>query len=709
MKHFTQITPRWWQALLVATLTIPAMVPGAVAQRLTGYSAAEGARQRAAEIAAVAIPDATRAAAHSRALSDRPHLAGTEAQAQTRDYVIARMQAMGLETEVREYHVWLPHPTSIRAWRVAPNGMELEVSEGPVGEDPTSSAWPQIPAIAGYGANGDVAAELVYVNYGLIEDYAALDSMGVSVRGKIVIARYGRSFRGIKAREAEARGAIGLLVYSDPIDDGFMVGDPYPVGPMRPAHGVQRGSFMNGAGDPSTPGWPSTASARRIAPAEMSVPRIPIVPLSHASAAELMRDLRGRSIPQSWQGAMAFRYHIGPGPVAARIRVETDAQSAGYKPIWNTFGIVRGTELPDEIVMIGAHRDSWGPGAADNISGTVSVLEAARAVAEQVRLGWRPRRTMVFATWDAEEWGLVGSSEYVEDDSLRLSRGAVAYLNQDVAAQGPRFGAGGSPSLRALMREVVSTIQHPADTASVYGVWRRQAAIADSLEPPMGDPGGGSDFAGFYNHLGIPHLDWGFGGPGGVYHSAYDSYSWMTRFGDPGFVHHAAAARIGAALLMRIANAEVLPYDYVEFARTMRRYLPAMDRSLEQRRGAATTAPLREVIDAFERSAARFAAARDAALAQPLTKDVRVRANTALIGVERALTRPTGLRTRPWYRNLIYASDVDNGYATMPLPSVNEAIRSGDVAVIRTEIADLAERFRAAAAKLDEARTALGR
>ncbi|HKS07566.1 MAG TPA: M20/M25/M40 family metallo-hydrolase [Gemmatimonadaceae bacterium] len=709
MKVHSRAVVRPSHAAMVASLAMLFIAPRAGAQRLTGYSAAESARQRAAEIAAVAIPDATRAAAHSRALSDRPHLAGTEAQAQTRDYVIARLQAMGLETEVREYQVWLPHPTSIRAWRVAPNGMELEVSEGPVGEDPTSSAWPQIPAIAGYGAHGDVAAELVYVNYGLIEDYAVLDSMGVSVRGKIVIARYGRSFRGIKAREAEARGAIGLFVYSDPIDDGFMVGDPYPVGPMRPAHGVQRGSFMNGAGDPSTPGWPSTANARRLAPAEMNVPRIPIVPISHASAAELMRDLRGASIPQAWQGAMAFRYHVGPGPVAARIRVETDAQSAGYKPVWNTFGIIRGTELPDEMVVIGAHRDSWGPGTADNISGTVSVLEAARAVAEQMKQGWRPRRTMVFATWDAEEWGLVGSSEYVEDDSLRLSRGAVAYLNQDVAAQGSRFGAGGSPSLRALMRDIVSTIQYPADTANVYRVWRRQAAIADSLEPPMGDPGGGSDFAGFYNHLGIPHLDWGFGGPGGVYHSAYDSYSWMTRFGDPGFVHHAAAARIGTALMMRIANAEILPYDYVEFARTMRRYLPVMERSLEGMRGAATTAPLREAIDAFERNAARFANARDAALAQPLAKDTRIRANAALIGVERALTRPAGLRTRPWYRNLIYASDENNGYATMPLPSINEAIRRGDTSLIRTEIADLADRFRAAAAKIDEARVALAR
>jgi N-acetylated-alpha-linked acidic dipeptidase len=677
------------------------------AQRLTGYAAPEISKQLAAERAAIARPDATRAAAHSRALSDRPHVAGTDAQAQTRDYVISQMRALGLETEVREYDVWLPHPTSIRVWRVSPNATELDVNEGPVGDDPTSSAWPQVLPIAGYGGAGDVAAEVVYVNYGLMDDYAVLDSIGVSVAGKIVIARYGRSFRGIKAREAERRGAIGLVVYSDPQDDGFVVGDPYPVGPMRPPQGVQRGSFMNAVGDPSTPGWPSIAGARRVPLGELNTPKIPIVPLSYGNAAELLRDLRGKDIPQAWQGGLPFRYHVGPGPVVVRLRVETDAPTNGMKKIWNTFGIIRGTEVPDELVMIGAHRDAWGPGAGDNVSGTVSVLESARAVMEQVRAGWRPRRTMVFATWDAEEWGLVGSSEYVEDDSLRLIRGAVAYLNQDGTASGPRFGAGGSPSLRSVLRDVAKIVRYPGDTASVYSMWRLQAGATDTTEPPMGDPGGGSDFAGFYNHLGIPHSDWGFGGAGGAYHSAYDSYTWMTRFGDPGFARHAAAARIATGMMMRLANADVLPYDYVEFARTMKRYLPATARELERVPGGVTIAPLRDALDVFERSATSFGAARDARLAQPLEREARVRANAALLGVERALTRPAGLRTRPWYRNLIYASDENNGYSTMVFPSVHEAIRGGDAALVRAEIADLAERFRGATAKLDDARTAL--
>jgi N-acetylated-alpha-linked acidic dipeptidase len=407
---------------------------------------------------------------------------------------------------------------------------------------------------------------------------------------------------------------------------------------------------------------------------------------------------------------MPFRYHVGPGPVTARVAVTTDIATTPYKTIWNTFGIVRGTEFPDEMVLIGGHRDAWGPGAGDNVSGTVSVLEAARAIAELAKRGVRPKRTIVFATWDAEEWGLIGSTEYVEDDSLRLLRGAVAYLNQDVAAQGSSFGGGGSPSLRATLRSITRSVDDPNGRGSVYDVWRRASGVPDSVEPPMGDPGGGSDFAGFYNHLGIPHSDWGFGGAGGVYHSMYDSRHWMETFGDPGYRYHATAARIGAALALRLANADVLPYDYVEFARTMRRYIPTVERSIAARRWSMAATPLSASIDRLERSAVAFAASRDSALAaRSLPKAIRAATNAALLRVERALTRPEGLRTRPWYRNLIYAADVDNGYATIVFPSVNEAIRTGDAALTQREIDDLARRFDAAAAAVDDARRALGR
>jgi N-acetylated-alpha-linked acidic dipeptidase len=539
-----------------------------------------------------------------------------------------------------------------------------------------------------------VRGDVVYVNYGLIEDYAQLDSMGVSVKGKIAVARYGRSYRGIKAREAEKHGALGLIIYSDPADDGYMRGDVYPVGPMRPSHGIQRGSVMNPNGDPSTPGYPSTPNAKRIPVAQMEVPHIPVLPVSYGNAAELLRGLAGKSIPQPWQGGLPFRYHVGPGPVQARIAVTTDAATNPYKQIWDTFGTIRGSVFPDELVIVGGHRDAWGPGAADNVSGTVSVLEAARAISEQVKAGNRPKRTIVFATWDAEEWGLIGSTEFVEEDSPRLSRSAVAYLNQDDVAQGPNFGGGGSPSLRALLRDVARTVKDPSGEGSVYDVWRSRANLAsDTLEPQMGDPGGGSDFAGFYNHLGIPIADWGFGGPAGIYHSAYDSYHWMSKFGDPAFEFHAATARIGTVALLRIANAEILPYDYLEYARTMRRFSLQTERAIADKHWKLSAAVLSAAVGRMESAAMAFNAARDRALAAQLSPTVAKQVNATLLGVERQLTRPQGLVTRPWFRNLVYASDENNGYATMVLPSVNEAIRLGDESVVQLELADLVKRF----------------
>ncbi|HVH40227.1 MAG TPA: M28 family metallopeptidase [Gemmatimonadaceae bacterium] len=687
-------------SLLVAPLALPA-------QQMTGYSPANATAQRAAEAAAIARPDSARISTLARALADRPHIAGTPAQARTRDLVIDALKDAGLETEVREYEVWLPHTVEYGVWRISPSPRKLDLREGSTPSDPTTVAHPEYPTVNGYSGTGDATGEVVYVNYGLIEDYAQLDSIGVSMKGKIAIARYGRSFRGIKAREAEKRGALALLMYSDPADDGYVRGEVYPEGPYRNERGVQRGSVMNGAGDPSTPGYPSTAGAKRIPLDEMPVPRIPVLPLSYGNAVELLRDVRGANIPQAWQGGLAFRYHVGPGPVRARVLVKSDTATAAIKKIWNTFGIIRGSEFPDEVIVIGGHRDAWSPGAVDNVSGTTSVVESARAIAEQMKAGWRPKRTLLFATWDAEEWGLVGSSEYVEDDSLRLMRGGVAYLNQDVSASGPNFGGGGTPTLRATLRDVVKAVPDPSGQGSVYEVWRRRSGVPVGDEPAMGDPGGGSDFAGFYNHLGIPHSDWGFGGGNGIYHSNYDTYTFMERFGDPGYRYHAAAARVSTAMMMRLANADVLPYDYVEFARTMRRYLAPIDRNLQAKGWSGSSAPLAAALDRMERSAISFAAARDVALEIGVPTARLKATNTALLQVERAMTRPEGLRTRPWYRNLIYVADVDNGYSTMVFPSVNEAIRYGDAALFQRELDDLVRRFDAATAAIETARAAL--
>ena len=692
----------------LAVLTLLAAPLGAQqAPSIPGYDPTSAASERSLEASAVARPTPASAAEYSRALTREVHVSGTAAQARTRDYVIAQMKSWGLETEVRAYDVFMPIPTAVHVWRVSPSPKELPLAEPRVAIDPTS-AQAAYPTVNGYSGEGDATADVVYVNYGLIEDYAKLDSLGVSVKGKVVVARYGRSFRGIKAREAEKHGAVALLIYSDPQDDGYVRGDVYPEGPMRPPRGVQRGSVMNDDGDPSTPGYPSTSGAKRLPESAMAIPHIPVVPIGYGNATELLRDLRGTAIPQSWQGGLPFRYHVGPGPVRARVQVRDDRATKPYKTIWNTYGIVRGSEYPDEMIIIGGHRDAWDAGAADNVSGTVSVMEAAHAVAEEVKAGHRPKRTIVFATWDAEEWGLIGSTEYVEDDSLRLMRDAVAYLNQDVAAQGPRFGGGGSPSLRSTLRDVAAHVPDPNGKGSVYAEWRRATATPDSAEPNMGDPGGGSDFAGFYNHLGIPITEWGFGGPGGVYHSQYDSYTWMSKFGDPGFVYHAAAGRIGAAMVLRLANADIVPYDYAEFARTMRQYLPPIDRAMAQRGWTGNTAAISAALDRMEQAARAFATTRDSVLgAGAPAKAELVDANREMRGVERALTRPEGLRTRPWFRSLIYVADEDNGYANMPLPSVNEALRAGDQALTQREIADLASRFDAATQALTRARVAL--
>lgn len=681
-------------------------VPMLAQQTMVGYTPANAAKQRELEANAIRRPSPAIASTHSRELSKETHVAGTPAQARTRDYVIAQLKKWGIETEVRAYDVWMPHPVSVKASRVSPAPKEFALAEPPVAGDPTSRLA-QYPTVNGYSGEGDVTADVVYVNYGLIEDYAQLDSMGISVKGKIAVARYGRSFRGIKAREAEKHGAVGLFIYSDPQDDGYVAGDVYPDGPMRNPNGVQRGSILNPNGDPSTPGYGSTPGAPRLTPDRMEISHIPVIPIGYGNAGELLKYLKGPGVPRGWQGGLPFHYHVGPGPVKARLAVKDDRATKAIKPIFDTFGFVRGSEYPDELVIVGGHRDGWGPGAADNVSGIVSVLEAARSIAEEMKSGWKPKRTIVFATWDAEEWGLLGSTEYVEDDSLRLSRNAVAYLNQDVAAQGPRFGGGGSPSLRATLRDVAKLVPDPAG-GSVYSQWRTATATPDSAEPAMGDPGGGSDFAGFYNHLGIPIAEWGFGGSGGVYHSQYDSYTWMTKFGDPKFEYHAAAAKIGTAMLLRIADADVLPYDYVEYARTMRRYIAPIDHAIAGRRWTTSTSALSASIDRLDQAAQAFNTARDAALAAGVSPATAARTNAALMQVERSLLRPQGLRTRPWFRNLIYVADENNGYANMVFPSVNEAIRANDAALTQSEIADLAARFDRAAKALDDARAAIG-
>lgn len=694
----------------LALAGLPVIAAAQQGGTITGFAPSELARERAWEARAAALAEPGDAARQARALAREPHVSGTPAQARVRDLIEAAFRSYGLAPEVRTYTIYMPHPTSVRLWRVAPRGRELPLAEGPVAEDTTSWKYPQLLTFNGYGAAGDVTGDVVYVNYGMVQDYRTLDSLGISVKGKIAIARYGRSFRGIKAREAERHGAIGLIIYSDPADDGYDRGDLYPDGPMRPWQGVQRGSVFNDDGDPTTPGYASVPGAKRIPLARTSLPRIPVIPASYRNAAALLQDIHGGpALPSGWQGGLPFRYHVGPGTVRARIAVTTDAATHPYKEIWDVLATIPGTEEPDQLVIMGAHSDAWSPGADDNVSGTVGMLQTARTLGALLREGWRPKRTIVLASWDAEEWGLMGSTEFVEQDSARLARDAAAYFNFDMIASGSRLEGSGSPSLRPFFRDVTKVVRSPDGPGSVYDQWRRTAHVtADTAEPAMGDPGGGSDFAGFYNHLGIPIAEWGYGGRQGIYHSAYDSYHWVEKFGDPGYRHHAVVGELGSVALLRMADADILPHDYAAYAGAMRVLSATAARNIA---GAGwrdvSLAGLDSAIGRMQAAGSAFNAARDAALARGAGRASWKQANTLLLQVERAFVRPTGLVGREWFRNVIYAADNDNGYANMGLPTINEAVRARDRSRTVHEIADLTVRFDNATRILTEAAQSL--
>ncbi|MGA3126143.1 MAG: M28 family metallopeptidase [Candidatus Korobacteraceae bacterium] len=538
---------------------------------------------------------------------------------------------------------------------------------------------------------------MVYANYARPEDFRQLKQMGIEVRGKVVIARYGQNFRGVKALTAQEAGAAALILYSDPIDDGYFRGDPYPAGPYHPATGVQRGSVQftfEYPGDPTTPGIASTPDlppSLRLAPEKAgNLPKIPVTPLSYADVSPLLEKLGGPDSPRDWQGALPFTYHIGPGPVRVHLKLVQDYR---YTTIWNVMGSIRGSSQPESLVVAGNHRDAWVYGAADPGSGTAAMLEAVHGIGELLKSGWRPRRTIVFASWDAEEEGLIGSTEYAEQYA-GLLQNAVAYFNMDVGVAGPDFGASSVPSLKEFLRDIARTVPSPRG-GSVYDVWKsqnesarrnRERADAGSFaerrgdgdygEAHVGDLGSGSDYSAFLQHLGVPSTDIGSNGPYGVYHSVFDNYAWFTRFADPGFVYEQQMARVFGLEVLRMAQADALPFDYENYGNEVRRHLERAQRRAQEM--GWRTQP--DFSASFQAATHLAEAGRAVRQAGESASGVRLqRINAALLAAERAMLGE-GLPHRPWFRHTIYAPGEYTGYAAVVIPGVNESMDRNDLA-----------------------------
>jgi N-acetylated-alpha-linked acidic dipeptidase len=700
-----------WLAPLLVVLLAPLVLGQApAADAIRGFAPERVAAQRALEEKLQRVPDATSAQRHLRLLTAEPHMAGTEGSRRVADYILARLREYGFQAELARYRVWLPLPVEVSLQLVEPAEMELARAETPFEWDTTSYDAGAVMAFNGYSPSGDVTAPVVYANYGLPEDYAELERLGVDVGGKIVLVRYGRSFRGVKSKVAEERGAAGVIIYSDPADDGYAMGDPYPRGPWRPMSGIQRGSVLyifQYPGDPLTPGVASTDDARRIPAEEVTnITTLPTMPIAPRDAEEILRRMGGPQVPRAWQGGLPLTYHTGPGQAVVRMRLVMDYRQ---RDIWNVIGRMEG-ERPDEWVVLGNHHDAWVFGAVDPSSGTTALLEAARALGSLAREGWRPRRSVVFGFWDAEEYGLLGSTEWVEEHRTKLQQKALAYLNVDSAVSGPNFRASGTPSLHEFLREAARAVLDPRTGRSVYEVWhqwqqRDDSRPANERNGParLGVLGSGSDYTAFYHHSGVPSLDMGFGGDYGVYHSIYDSYYWMKTFGDPSFAYHATAGRLAGVLALRLAETDVVPLDYEAYAAAIGRYLTDVEGVAREAGGALDLKPVADAVAQMKAAAARanraLASAKIAAMPPERLREL----NRMLTSVEQALLNPEGLAGRPWFRHTVFAPGTYTGYAAVMLPGVREAVDRRDWATAQTEAAALAAALSRAATRLDEA------
>ena len=692
---------------------------------LLGFDDESAMRQRDMEKILLATPQPDSARMSMRILTEEPHVAGTPADYATAVFVRDRMQSFGLTSQIVEYQVLLNYPKHVSLALVEPVQEPLALREQPIEGDKDSADSSFFDAFHGYSADGVVTGQVVYANYGRPDDFDQLAKLGVSVKGRIVLVRYGNMFRGLKVRLAEERGALGVLIYSDPLDDGYAKGDIYPAGPWRHPSAIQRGSVQylsTAPGDPTTPGWASSKGAKRLARAEMkNMPKIPSLPISYGEAEKILSRLDGPNVPDGFQGALPFAYHLGPGEAKVRMEVVNDY---AMRTIWDVVTTIRGTDAPERWVVTGNHRDAWTYGANDPNSGTATMLEVGRSLGAALKTGWKPRRTIVLCSWDGEEYGLLGSTEWGEDNARTLPGKTVAYFNCDAAVNGKDFGMAGVPSLRDFVVEAAGDVPDPVTGKPIREAWEtaqktatkekwraeerlRKASGQPSrlLEAQIGPLGSGSDYTVFLDRLGIPSVDFRFSGPNGVYHSAYDDFTWMDRFADRMFLYHGAAARYWGLIVTRMADAPVLPLRYSRYGQTIEDALTELQRKVDDYNDDQTDAGKKLRLDA---SAAKALARRihDAGLrlesAMPVGDHAAM--NDALVSVEADFLAPDGLKGRPWYRHLIYAPGYDTGYEAVIFPEPAQAVKEKNQADLDAGMKRLEAALERAASRLEAIR-----
>lgn len=674
----------------------------------------------------LAIPQAASCGRYLRRLTAQPHVAGTPGDRRVTEMIYDEFKRDGLNPEIVEYKVLLSYPKKISVELVAPVRAKLANPEPEISGDPDTR--PSDPMVAmpwnGYSPSADLTLPVIYANYGTPDDYDLLEKMGVDVKGKVVLVRYFHGYRGGKSQEAEKRGAAAVIVYSDPAEDGAKMGAVYPHGPWGPLRHFQRGAVVYDyevPGDPLTPGWASTEGAKRIPESEAKIlPKIPMVPMSGADASEILKQLRGAEAPKEWQGGLPLKYRLGDDSTRVHLDLEMENK---VTPIWDVIGKILGTDEPEKTVILGNHHDAWVYGAVDPSSGTATMLETARAFGELLKKGFRPRRTIILGNWDAEEYTLTGSTEWGEEHESDLKKNAVLCLNVDASTSGRDFTVSMVPALVAAVMEATQSVKDPATGKSVYERWRekklgkniRSYAVEGSSESPVpfGMLGGGSDFMVFLQHDGVPSLDMIFDGPYGVYHSLYDDYRWMARYGDPGFRYHAAMSRLWGLLALRFANADLLPLDYSLYPNEVAGYLKELERSVPSAFAESDIKPLIEKCKQWQDSAERLTAAIAEHRAEPpaaanlveLSQPNFAEINAALMAEERALLDPEGIPNRPWFRHVIYAPLPT--YDAESLPGLREAIEARDWKLAHEEaerIGRALDRARLAARLAEESR-----